>query len=79
MLPNALFPLQQQDSMGRVMPEPVASVVASPCRNICKVARGLCTGCGRTLDEIAAWPTAADAERRAIRMRAAERMLRIAR
>lgn len=52
----------------------VASPVASPCRNICKVADGLCTGCGRTLAEIAAWPSAADAERLAIRARAAERM-----
>lgn len=56
------------------MPELVASQVASPCRNICVVKRGLCTGCGRTLDEIAAWPTAADPERRAIVARAAHRL-----
>ena len=55
------------------MPELVASSVASPCRNICVVKRGLCTGCWRTLDEIAHWPTACDAERRAIRMRADSR------
>jgi predicted Fe-S protein YdhL (DUF1289 family) len=52
----------------------VASSVPSPCRNICKVARGLCTGCGRTLDEIAAWPTAPDFERRAIIRRAEDRI-----
>lgn len=52
----------------------VASEVASPCRNICKVSRGLCIGCGRTLDEIAAWPTAPDPERRAIVARASARL-----
>ncbi|WP_199554541.1 DUF1289 domain-containing protein [Sandaracinobacteroides hominis] len=55
------------------MPEPVASAVPSPCRNICVVKRGLCTGCWRTLDEIAAWPTASDPERRAIIQRANSR------
>ena len=58
------------------MAELTASVVASPCRNICKVARGICTGCGRTLAEIAAWPTAPDAERLAIRARSAARIRR---
>jgi uncharacterized protein len=56
------------------MPELVASIVPSPCRNICKVARGICTGCGRTLDEIAAWPTAPDPERWAIIRRAGDRI-----
>jgi hypothetical protein len=56
------------------MPDLVASLVASPCRNICVVKRGLCTGCGRTLDEIAAWPTAPDPERRAIVARATARL-----
>ena len=58
------------------MAELTASVVASPCRNICKVARGICTGCGRTLAEIAAWPTAPDAERLAILARSAARIRR---
>jgi predicted Fe-S protein YdhL (DUF1289 family) len=58
----------------RMMPQLVASSVPSPCRNICKVARGICTGCGRTLDEIAAWPTAPDPERRAIVARAGDRI-----
>jgi hypothetical protein len=56
------------------MPELVASSTPSPCRNICAVKRGICTGCGRTLDEIAAWPTAPDFERRAIVRRAADRI-----
>ncbi|MGL6042918.1 MAG: DUF1289 domain-containing protein [Sandaracinobacteroides sp.] len=58
------------------MPELVASLVPSPCRNICKVKREICTGCGRTLQEIAAWPTAPDAERREIIGRAGARIRR---
>jgi predicted Fe-S protein YdhL (DUF1289 family) len=58
------------------MPELVASTVPSPCRNICAVKGGVCTGCGRTLDEIAAWPTAPDDERRAIVGRARLRIRR---
>jgi predicted Fe-S protein YdhL (DUF1289 family) len=56
------------------MPTLVASSVPSPCRNICVVKRGICTGCGRSLDEIAAWPTAPDPERRAIIHRAEARI-----
>jgi uncharacterized protein len=52
----------------------VASAIPSPCRNICVVKRRLCTGCGRTLDEIAAWPTAADPQRRAIVAQARARL-----
>lgn len=42
--------------------------VASPCVKVCAIddKLGLCTGCLRTLDEIAAWGRAGDAERRAI-------------
>ncbi len=38
---------------------------ASPCVNICVIdeARGRCTGCARTLDEIAVWGSASDAFR----------------
>ena len=56
------------------MPELVASAIPSPCRNICRVANGICTGCGRTLPEIAAWPTAPDAERKEILARAKARI-----
>jgi predicted Fe-S protein YdhL (DUF1289 family) len=60
--------------MAKVMAELIASMVPSPCRNICQVRRGLCIGCGRTLSEIAAWPTATDPVRRQIRAAAARRM-----
>ncbi len=35
------------------------AIVETPCRKICVMdpASGLCTGCGRTLDEIAGWAT----------------------
>lgn len=42
--------------------------VASPCINICQMdaASGLCRGCLRTLEEIAAWAGAADQTRQAV-------------
>jgi predicted Fe-S protein YdhL (DUF1289 family) len=42
--------------------------VASPCINVCKMnaRNGLCTGCLRTIDEIAAWSKASNDERRCI-------------
>jgi uncharacterized protein len=44
------------------------SVVASPCNNVCRIddASGWCIGCLRTLDEIAAWASIGDDERRAV-------------
>jgi predicted Fe-S protein YdhL (DUF1289 family) len=42
--------------------------VPSPCVSVCRLdpASGLCVGCLRTLDEIAAWGTLADGAKRAI-------------
>jgi hypothetical protein len=44
------------------------SEIPSPCVGVCRLdpVSGLCAGCMRTLDEIASWPTADDAERLAI-------------
>ncbi|WP_448578893.1 DUF1289 domain-containing protein [Thermaurantiacus sp.] len=53
---------------------PTASLVPSPCRNICQLKRGICIGCGRTGEEIAAWPTASDPVRLQIRARADARL-----
>ncbi|MCC6379266.1 MAG: DUF1289 domain-containing protein [Burkholderiales bacterium] len=41
---------------------------SSPCTSVCRIdeATGLCVGCLRTLDEIAAWSTLGDDARRAI-------------
>lgn len=45
-----------------------ADPVPSPCRNICRMdaSSGFCEGCLRTIDEIAGWSKADDAERRRI-------------
>lgn len=45
-----------------------ARIVASPCINVCRMdaATGLCDGCLRTIDEIAAWSTLDDAAKRAV-------------
>jgi predicted Fe-S protein YdhL (DUF1289 family) len=42
--------------------------VASPCISVCAIdaTTGLCTGCLRTLDEIAVWSVLDDAEKRAV-------------
>ncbi|WP_374619126.1 DUF1289 domain-containing protein [Pandoraea sp.] len=43
-----------------------ASPVPSPCTNVCRMnpATGWCSGCWRTLDEIAAWSTMDDGDKR---------------
>ena len=42
--------------------------IASPCTNVCKMnpQTGLCEGCYRTLDEIAAWSGMSAEEKRAV-------------
>jgi uncharacterized protein len=54
--------------------------VLSPCINVCQVdtERGWCTGCLRTLDEIADWAQSSDAEKRAVLARLAERRANLA-
>ena len=44
------------------------SAIESPCIRVCSIEHdtGLCTGCGRTLAEIAGWIGMSAAERRAI-------------
>jgi uncharacterized protein len=46
----------------------MTDTVASPCINICRMneASGLCEGCWRSLDEIAAWGGLDNAAKRAI-------------
>lgn len=59
--------------------------VASPCVSVCKIDETikLCTGCWRTLDEIALWSSASNAEKLQIwralgeRRRAAEPALQV--
>lgn len=42
--------------------------VPSPCINVCRMnaATGWCEGCLRTIDEIAAWSTMSDDDKRAV-------------
>ncbi|MDE2081341.1 MAG: DUF1289 domain-containing protein [Burkholderiales bacterium] len=44
------------------------NAVASPCIGVCRMdaASGLCAGCLRTLDEIAAWSVLDESARRAV-------------
>ena len=41
-------------------------MISTPCIKICVMEGGLCTGCGRTLPEIARWGAMPEPERRAI-------------
>ncbi|NBO82509.1 MAG: DUF1289 domain-containing protein [Betaproteobacteria bacterium] len=45
-----------------------AAPIMSPCRSVCKMSTvtGLCIGCLRTLDEIAAWGQMSPEERAAV-------------
>ncbi|MDI3261171.1 MAG: DUF1289 domain-containing protein, partial [Sinobacteraceae bacterium] len=48
----------------------------SPCIKVCTLDHeGVCTGCGRRIEEIAAWPKASDEERRRIVAAARRRRL----
>ncbi len=48
--------------------------VPSPCIQVCRLdAREVCTGCGRTLDEIAGWSRMSDDERRVVVLKATSR------
>jgi predicted Fe-S protein YdhL (DUF1289 family) len=52
----------------------------SPCIKICTYdpESGLCRGCGRSLEEIGAWFSMTDAERRAVMEALPERLKRLA-
>lgn len=41
-------------------------MIPSPCVKVCRVADGVCVGCGRTLDEIRRWTRMTDDERAAV-------------
>ncbi|WP_108683845.1 DUF1289 domain-containing protein [Methyloceanibacter sp. wino2] len=53
----------------------------TPCINVCMLddKSGLCVGCGRSGDEIAAWVDMSPAERRAIMAALPERLLQLER
>ena len=49
-------------------PDAPATPIASPCVSLCRIdpSTTTCSGCGRTLDEIAHWSTGSDEWRAAI-------------
>ncbi|WP_458095641.1 DUF1289 domain-containing protein [Roseomonas sp. WA12] len=52
------------------MTDAPVGALPSPCVRLCALdGDGMCRGCFRLLDEIAAWPLADDVERRAILLR----------
>lgn len=59
---------------------PVPASVPSPCISVCRMnpVSGLCEGCQRTIDEIAAWSRMDDPEKRAVWRMIEERRARIA-
>jgi predicted Fe-S protein YdhL (DUF1289 family) len=56
------------------------AMVASPCVDVCRMdpRSGLCEGCARTLDEIAAWSSLPDSAKRAVLERLPARRLALA-
>jgi uncharacterized protein len=57
------------------VPTPAPAGIASPCINVCRMdaASGLCEGCLRTIDEIAAWGTMDDDGKRVVWQRLEQR------
>jgi predicted Fe-S protein YdhL (DUF1289 family) len=55
---------------------PADGPVPSPCISVCRMdpESGLCAGCYRTLDEIAAWGRLGESERRALWHELAQRV-----
>jgi len=54
-----------------------APVVGSPCISVCildPAGTNVCIGCGRTLDEVAAWSTLSNAQRRDVVARCPARL-----
>jgi len=51
-------------------------MIESPCVNICTLdaRKGLCLGCGRTVDEIARWTAMSDFERRQVMDKLSDRL-----
>ena len=54
------------------------AVIETPCKKICVMdaASGLCTGCGRTLEEIARWASSPPEVRHRVMAELPERMKR---
>jgi uncharacterized protein len=65
-----------EDAVARA-PEPAADDwVSSPCTGLCILHASVCTGCGRTLDEITHWTAMTSAQRHAVLHAVAARQTR---
>ena len=73
---HSLSEEQARSAKGAPVSEGPASV-PSPCINVCRMdaASGLCEGCLRTIDEIAAWGTMDDDGKRAVWQRLEQRRI----
>ncbi len=62
--------------LGFLIKNAVNKGMESPCIKVCTYdpGAGLCLGCGRTLEEIGAWFSMSDAERRAVMDKLPERL-----
>ena len=65
---NAACDAAQPVPAANLASSPISSPVPSPCINVCRMepASGLCEGCLRTLDEIAAWSQFSDVAKGAV-------------
>jgi len=63
---DLLATLEERAAQVAALPE--GDIVPSPCINVCRIDAdsGLCAGCRRTLDEIAAWSRLDDARKRIV-------------
>ncbi|MCH4564596.1 DUF1289 domain-containing protein [Halomonas sp. EGI 63088] len=55
----------------------MAKKIESPCVSVCQLSGGLCTGCGRTVEEIRHWKAMKRPEKMKTVKRAEERMKKI--
>ncbi|KAA0015294.1 DUF1289 domain-containing protein [Salinicola corii] len=55
----------------------MAKKIESPCVSICQLKGGLCTGCGRTLEDIRHWKSMKRPEKTAALQKAKQRLKRL--
>ncbi len=56
---------------------PISSMsdVPSPCTNVCVLDGSICTGCGRTIEEVVNWAQLSDEQKKAVLARVAPSLL----
>lgn len=51
--------------------------VPSPCTNVCVLDGTICTGCGRTIEEVVNWSRLSDEQKKAVLKRVAPSLLEV--